>query len=108
MKTTYTLILSGLLVIAMSGVYADFAGAAARDYCYIQARTRDMYVIVYEEDRRGNKEGEIWKGWIGKRQERLIEANTGLIRYHYSFSDKKALSGDVARLCIRGITIKAP
>jgi hypothetical protein len=62
MKTTYTLILSGLLVIAMSGVYADFAGAAARDYCYIQARTRDMYVIVYEEDRRGNKEGEIWKG----------------------------------------------
>jgi hypothetical protein len=38
--------------------------AKSVDTCFIKANTRDVYVIVYDVDRSGNKGYELWKGWI--------------------------------------------
>lgn len=80
----------------------------AVDTCYIEALSGDVYVIVYDEDRRGNKGYLLWKGWIRRGTPHRIDTNNGRIRYHHALSKNQPLSGDISRLCNRGGSIGVP
>ena len=108
MRTKVLIAILGLLAPILAVNLSSPLSAKSVDTCFIKANTRDVYVIVYDVDRSGNKGYELWKGWIRQGTERRIDTNTGQIRYYYALSDNQPLSGDIGRLCNRGGSISVP
>jgi hypothetical protein len=108
MRTRVLLAILGLLASIFAVNLSSPPSAKSVETCFIKANTRDVYVIVYDEDRRGNKGYELWKGWIRQGTERRIDTDSGHIRYHYALSDTQPLSGDIGRLCNSGGSIGVP
>ena len=79
-------------------------------YCYLEAGSVDTYVVVWEEDRQGNKRNQIWKGIINKRTRVQIQSRFGSIRYSSTIyiGKQDALSGDTSRWCSDGETVGVP
>ena len=108
MRTKVLIAILGLLAPILAVNLSSPLSAKSVDTCFIKANTRDVYVIVYDVDRSGNKGYELWKGWIRQGAERRIDTNNGQIRYHYALSDNQPLSGDISRLCNSGGSIGVP
>ena len=79
-------------------------------HCYLVAKTVDVGVEVWENDRLGNKGQLIWRGIIRQGQRQKIYSRFGRIRYASNiYMDRKwATSGDVNRWCDSGSTIGVP
>jgi len=79
-------------------------------YCYLEATTVDVYVVVWEEDRQGNKGHQIWQGIVKKGQRVRITNRFGSIRYSSTVyvGSQDALSGDQSRWCEGAATIGVP
>jgi hypothetical protein len=80
------------------------------NYCYLEAGNVDVYVVVWEEDRQGNKGKKIWQGIVKKSQRVKIQSFFGSIRYSGTVYVKTqdALSGDQSRWCSNAATIGVP
>ncbi len=66
MHTKVLIAILGLLAPIFAVNLSFPLSAKSVDTCFIKACTSDVYVIVYDVDRRGNKGYELWKGWIDK------------------------------------------
>lgn len=79
-------------------------------YCYLEAGSADVFVIVWEEDRQGNKRQQIWQGIVKKGQRVKIPNRFGSIRYSSTVytESKDALSGDQSRWCSDANTVGVP
>jgi hypothetical protein len=87
------------------------ANADRRDlFCYLEATTVDAKVVVWEEDRQGNKGPLIWQGIVKTGNRQRINTRTGGIRLSSSTSigTNHALSGDTSRWCEEGSTVGVP
>jgi hypothetical protein len=94
------------LLATVSPLRADVPDA----YCYLEAGSVDVYVVVWKEDRQGNKGRQIWQGVVKQGSRVKISAPTGGIRYSSTVNIKSqnALSGDRSRWCENGATIGVP
>ena len=98
-----------IFVILLSAMVSPLKADVRDLYCYLQATNVDVIVVVWEEDRQGNKGAQIWSGLVKQGQRQRINTRTGGIRYSSTiYSNKDALSGDTSRWCEEGSTIGVP
>ena len=99
-----------IFVILFSAVVSPLRADRRDLFCYLEATTVDVRVVVWEEDRQGNKGPRIWKGVIRQGQKQRINTRTGGIRYSSStyVDTNNALSGDTSRWCEEGFTVGVP
>lgn len=94
------------VLAAVSPLRADVIDS----YCYLEATTVDVYVVVWEEDRQGNKGHQIWQGVVKKAQRVKISNRFGQIRLSSTVyvKSRNALSGDQSRWCEGATNIGVP
>ena len=97
-----TLILSCLFIIT--------SAVAEEGSCYLQAKTQDVYVIVFDMDREGNQGRQIWQGRINRGESVKITTPHGRFRYDYNDQpeENQPLSGGSLRWCNNLETILVP
>ena len=99
-----------IFVVLFSAIVSPLRADRRDLHCYLEATTVDVKVVVWEEDRQGNKGSLIWQGIVkpGKRQR--INTRTGGIRVSSStyIGTNNALSGDNSRWCDEGSTVGVP
>ena len=110
MFQTFKLMLLAAVLIAVFVSFSPVQADVMDQYCYLEASNVDAYVVVWREDRQGNKGREIWKGVVKQGQRVKINAPSGGIRYSSTIYTKTqdALSGDQSRWCENGATIGVP
>ena len=105
-KVSMLVVFAILLSAIVSPLKAD-----RRDlHCYLQAITVDVAVVVWEEDRQGNKGPLIWQGIVRPGKKQRINTRTGGIRFSGTtdVGTNNALSGDTSRWCEEGSTVGVP
>ena len=110
MNRSLKVILSTAFLISLLAVYSPVQADVQDAYCYLEADSTDVYIIVWEEDRRGNKGRQIWNGIIKQGRRVRIPSRTGAIRYSSTIyiGKEDALSGDTSRWCGDAYTIGVP
>ena len=110
MNRPLKLLLSAVVLFSILAVYSPLQADVQDVYCYLEADSTDVYVIVWEEDRYGNKGRQIWNGIIREGRRVKIYSRTGAIRYsETTILDKlDALSGDTSRWCSDGESVGVP
>ena len=110
MNRPFKLFLLVAVLISVLTVYSPLQADVPDAFCYLEADSVDVYVIVWEEDRYGNKGRQIWNGIIKQGRRVKIPSRTGSIRYSETIYLEKedALSGDTSRWCSDGETIGVP
>jgi hypothetical protein len=96
--------------ISVLAIVSPLRADVIDSYCYLEATTVDAYVVVWEEDRQGNKGHQIWQGIVKKGQRVRITNRFGSIRYSSTVyvGSQDALSGDQSRWCEGAATIGVP
>ena len=98
-----------IFMILFSAILSPLKADRRDLHCYLEATNVDAIVVVWEEDRQGNKGEQIWTGLVKQGQRQRINTRTGGIRYSSTvYSNKDALSGDTSRWCEEGGTIGVP
>jgi hypothetical protein len=98
-----------IFVILFSAIVSPLKADVRDLYCYLEATNVDAIVVVWEEDRQGNKGPQIWQGIVKQGQRQRINTRTGGIRYSSTvYNAKDALSGDTSRWCEEGTTVGVP
>jgi len=102
--------LAAAMIMTLLAVVSPLRADVLDLYCYLEATNVDTYVVVWKEDRQGNKGRQIWQGVVKQGQRVKIIAPTGTIRYSGTVNIKSqdALSGDQSRWCENGATIGVP
>jgi hypothetical protein len=110
MNRPLKLLLSAVVLFSILAVYSPLQADVQDAFCYLEADSVDVYVIVWEEDRYGNKGRQIWNGIIRQGRRVRIPSRTGSIRYSETiYLDKQdALSGDTSRWCSDAASIGVP
>ena len=78
--------------------------------CYLQATNTDVFVVVFDMDRDGNKGQKIWQGRINANQSVKITAPHGRFVYDYNSQpdEDQPLSGGTERWCSNDETVLVP
>jgi len=99
-----------IFVILFSAVVSPLRADRRDLFCYLEATTVDVKVVVWEEDRQGNKGPLIWQGLVKPGNRQRINTRTGGIRLSSStyVNTNNALSGDTSRWCEEGSTVGVP
>ena len=102
--------LSAAVLISVLTAVSPLQADVIDSYCYLEATTVDVFVIVWEEDRLGNKGRQIWQGIVKQGQRVKITNRTGSIRYSSTiYIDKRdGISGDQSRWCSDASTVGVP
>jgi len=110
MSRAFKLFLSAAVLLSVISFSGPLQADVIDNYCYLEATIVDVYVIVWIEDRRGNKGKKIWQGIVKKSQRVKIQSFFGIIRYSSTVYVKTqdALSGDQSRWCSDAETIGVP
>ena len=110
MKTIYKLF--SILFIAMLVVaLVPIPDAKAEEgSCYLQATNTDVFIVVFDMDRDGNKGPKIWQGRINADQSVKITAPHGRFVYDYNSQpdEDQPLSGGTERWCSNDETVLVP
>ena len=110
MKTIYRIIPIAFLTVILAGVFAGQHAEAEEGSCYLKANTKDVYMIVFDLDRDGNKGQQIWQGRIN--QGESVKITTPHARFIYDYNDQpdkdQPLSGGSDRWCNNLETILVP
>ena len=103
-------LLPAAVLISLLAVYSPVQADAPDAYCYLEAVSTDVYVIVWEADRQGNKGKKIWNGIVKQGQRVKIPSRTGGIRYSTTVTlyEEDPVSGDTSRECSDAATIGVP
>ena len=99
-----------IFVILFSAIVSPLKADRRDLFCFLQATTVDVKVVVWEEDRQGNKGPLIWRGIVRQGKRQRINTRTGGIRYSSTvyIDTNDALSGDTSRWCEEGSTVGVP
>ncbi len=110
MNRSFKLFLSAVVLISLLAVNSPLQADVPDLYCYLEADSVDVYVIVWEEDRLGNKGRQIWNGIIKQGKRVKIPSRSGAIRYSSTIylDQNNALSGDTSRWCSEATTVGVP
>ena len=78
--------------------------------CYLQATNTDVFIVVFDMDRDGNKGPKIWQGRINTDQSVKITTPHGRFVYDYNSQpdEDQPLSGGTERWCSNDETILVP
>jgi hypothetical protein len=98
------------LVIAVILLTAFSLRASAEEsVCWLSASVQnDVWVIVYNETRDGERIDTIWEGKIEAGKKVKIKSETGHIRYSYAREEGQPYEGDLSRWCDSGKKIQLP
>ena len=82
---------------------------AEKGTCVLEA-SKDVFVMVWDLDKEGNKGRQIWQGRINQGETAKITAPHARLRYSYNDQpdEDQPLSGDIERWCNSGETILVP
>ncbi len=110
MHRPFILFLSAVVLISVLAVITPLRADVIDKYCYLEATYKDTFVMVWTEDRQGNKGRKIWQGVIKAGQRVKIPNRLDGIRYSATvyLDQRDALSGDVSRWCSSAVTIGVP
>jgi len=83
---------------------------AAEGSCYLQATNTDVFIVVFDMDRDGNKGQKIWQGRINADQPVKITTPHGRFVYDYNSQpdQDQPLSGGTERWCSDDETVLVP
>ena len=110
MNRSFKVFLSAIVLISLLAVNSPLQADVPDLFCYLEADSVDVYVVVWAEDRQGNKGRQIWNGIIKQGHRVRIPSRSGSIRYSSTiYPDKNdALSGDTSRWCSEGASVGVP
>lgn len=96
-----------IFLILFSSIVSPLKADRRDLFCFLQATTVDVKVVVWEEDRQGNKGPLIWQGIVRQGKRQRINTRTGGIRLSSTIyiDTNDALSGDTSRWCEEGATV---
>jgi hypothetical protein len=110
MNRSFKVLLAAIVLISLLAVNSPLQADVPDLYCYLEADSVDVYIIVWEEDRQGNKGRQIWNGIIKQGKRIRLPSRTGAIRYSSTtyIGKEDALSGDTSRWCSDATTVGVP
>jgi hypothetical protein len=110
MYRLFKVFLSAAVLISVLTAVSPLRADVLDMYCYLEATTVEVFIVVWEEDRQGNKGRQVWQGIIKQGQQVRIPNRTGSIRYSSTvyIGKQDALSGDTSRWCSDAATIGVP
>jgi hypothetical protein len=90
-----------LLAIFTIGVFSLAEARAEEGTCYLQATNTDVFIIVFDMDREGNKGKQLWQGRINAEESVKITAPHARFVYDYNSrpDEDQPLSGGTERWC---------
>ena len=97
-----------LVVLTLIGLqFSAIIPAHAQDNsCKIMAPDEnDVWVIIYDTDAGGNRQGVLWEGRIKAGHTIPITSSNGLIWYEYTSDPNQPYDGDTQMGCYQGHTI---
>jgi hypothetical protein len=110
MKTICRIFAIAFLSVILAGAFSGRYAGAEEGSCYLKANTKDVYVVVFDLDRQGNKGHQIWQGRINQGESAKITTPHG--RFIYDYNDQpdedQPLSGGSNRWCNNLETIMVP
>jgi len=75
--------------------------------CWFSAPAQnDIWVIVYQADKDGDRGDVIWEGKIAAGERKQIKCDSGQIRYDYARKKGQPYEGDLARMCDEDVDIQ--
>ena len=106
----FTRILTVFMVLSFIGIAPMSIAPASEGSCYLKASKTDVFVIVHNLSRNGDRGYRIWQGRLNQGDAVRINANYGRIRYYYNIEpdEKNAMSGGKNRWCDNDKTIGVP
>ena len=110
MYRLFKVFLSAAVLISVLTAVSPLRADRPDMYCYLEAGSVDTYIVVWEEDRQGNKGHKIWQGIVKKGTRVKIPNRFGSIRYSSTvyIGKQDALSGDTSRWCGDAETVGVP
>lgn len=83
---------------------------AQKGTCYLQAEDQDVFVVIFDMDKDGNKGRKIWQGRINANQSVKITTPHGRFVYDYNAQPDidQPLSGGTERWCNNEETVLVP
>jgi hypothetical protein len=80
--------------------------AEGKESCYLQAPDRRVYVRVFSTNSYGERNQEIWKGWIEPDQQAFVISPTETVLFSSKWEEMGPFSGDNLRSCSGGGIIR--
>ena len=110
MKRIYQSLTILFFAIILTSMISATESSAQEGSCYLKALKTDVYVIVYDLNRNGEKGPMIWQGRINEGQEKSIMAPHGRFRYYYNAQPdvNQPMSGGNNRWCDNKRTVGVP
>ena len=109
MSSFYRFVLIILFTVVSAGILSTLNVDAEEGTCILEA-SKDVFVMVWDLDKEGNKGRQIWQGRINQGGTAKITAPHARLRYSYNDQpdEDQPLSGDIERWCNSGETILVP
>ena len=110
MKAICRILPIAFLTVVFAVVLVDQKAEAEEGSCYLKATNKDVFLIVFDLDRDGNRGSQIWQGRINQGESAKITTPHG--RFIYDYNDQpdedQPLSGGSDRWCNNLETILVP
>ena len=87
------------LILVVALILPAMASAEDNSCVIVCDRQRDVWVIIYDADRSGNRGEVLWKGKVEADQQVEIVSSEGRIRYDYTLEPNDPYEGDVSVGC---------
>ena len=78
---------------------------AADNTCWISTGQQDVWVIIYDANEEGDREGVLWEGKIPAGEKVKVKSTKGHIRYQYKTNPNEGYEGDLSTECYQQITV---
>jgi len=94
--------------ILIAGLFVFSGAAADENICTFKADANKVYLVVWDEDSEGDRQGKIFEGWLKSGERKKVQSTTGFIVFSYKLADDDRSYGDNHRTCKSGNTIRVP
>jgi len=110
MKRNYRSLAIFFFMIILSGLLSASKISATEGSCYLKALRTDVYVILHDLNRAGDKGAKIWEGRINEGQEVFVSAPHARFRVYYNDQPdiNQPMSGGNDRWCDSKRTVGVP
>ena len=110
MKRIYQLLTIISFTIILTVMITTSQTFAKEGSCYLKASQTDVYVILYDLNRKGDMGAKIWQGRIDQGQEVLVTVPNARFRLYYNDQPdvNQPMSGGINRWCNGKRTVSVP
>ena len=110
MKRIYRSLVILFVTIVLTGLLSASKISATEGSCYLKALRTDVFVILHELNRDGDKGAKIWEGRINEGQEVFVSAPHARFRLYYNDQPDidQPMSGGNDRWCDGSRTVGVP